>query len=130
MFLSPPLCLPGHRRSPPEPDRDSPEAELASFKLPPGFEIHLWASERDGVVKPIQMRWDARGRLWVIQSTTYPQLKPGETPNDKVLILEDTKHGGYADKVTVFADGLMIPTGLEIAPVATKAQCSVLVRAQ
>jgi putative heme-binding domain-containing protein len=103
-----------------DPDRDSPEAELASFKLPPGFEIHLWASERDGVVKPIQMRWDARGRLWVVQSTTYPQIKPGEIPNDKVLILEDTKHGGYADSVTTFADGLMIPTGLEIAPSSGK----------
>ena len=100
-----------------QPDRDAPETELASFKLPPGFEINLFASERDGVMKPIQMRWDARGRLWVVGSTTYPQIKPGETPNDKVWILEDTKRGGYADKVTVFADGLMIPTGLEIAPV-------------
>ncbi|EDY18971.1 membrane-bound dehydrogenase domain protein [Chthoniobacter flavus Ellin428] len=99
-----------------EPDRDSPEAELASFKLPPGFEVNLWASERDGIVKPVQIRWDARGRLWAIGTTTYPQLKPGETPNDKVWILEDTKHAGHADKVTVFADGLMIPTGLEIAP--------------
>jgi putative heme-binding domain-containing protein len=99
-----------------QPDRDAPETELASFKLPPGFEINLFASERDGVVKPIQMRWDARGRLWVIGSTTYPQIKPGEEPNDKVWILEDTKRGGYADKVTVFAEGLMIPTGLEIAP--------------
>ena len=101
------------------PDRDAPETELASFKLPPGFEINLFASERDGVMKPIQMRWDARGRLWVIGSTTYPQLKPGEVPNDKVWILEDTKGAGYADKVTVFADGLMIPTGLEIAPMGT-----------
>ena len=72
-----------------EPDRDDPAAELASFKLPPGFEANLFASEKDGVVKPIQMRWDTRGRLWVIQSTTYPQLVPGEVPNDKVLILED-----------------------------------------
>lgn len=99
-----------------EPDRNAPETELASFKLPPGFEINLFASERDGLMKPIQMRWDTRGRLWVIGSTTYPQIKPGETPNDKVWILEDTKGGGYADKVTVFADGLMIPTGLEVAP--------------
>ncbi len=101
------------------PNHDAPEAELASFKLPPGFEINLFASEREGVMKPIQMRWDARGRLWVIGSTTYPQLKPGEIPNDKVWILEDTKHGGYADKVTVFADGLMIPTGIEIAAVTS-----------
>lgn len=100
------------------PDRDAPETELASFKLPPGFEVNLFASERDGVIKPIQMRWDARGRLWVIGSQTYPQLKPGEVANDKVWLVEDTKRAGYADKVTVFADGLMIPTGLEIAPVS------------
>ena len=99
-----------------EPDRNDPAVELASFKLPPGFQANLFASEKEGVIKPIQMRWDARGRLWVIQTTTYPQLKPGEIPNDQVLILEDTKGAGVADKVTVFADGLMIPTGLEIAP--------------
>ena len=97
-------------------DKDDPAAELASFRLPPGFEANLFASEKDGVVKPIQMRWDTRGRLWVIQSTTYPQLVPGETPNDKVLILEDPERTGHVQKVTVFADGLMIPTGLEIAP--------------
>jgi putative heme-binding domain-containing protein len=102
-----------------EPDRDDPAAELASFKLPLGFEANLFASEKDGVAKPIQIRWDTRGRLWVIQSTTYPQLVPGEEPNDKVLILEDTDGDGRADKTTVFADGLMIPTGLEIAPVGS-----------
>jgi len=53
-------------------DKDDPDAELASFQLPPGFEANLFASEREGVIKPIQIRWDARGRLWVIQSTTYP----------------------------------------------------------
>ena len=99
-----------------ETDKYDPAAELASFKLPPGFEANLFASEKDGVIKPIQIRWDTRGRLWVIQSTTYPQLQPGEVPNDKVLILEDTDGDGRADKTTVFADGLMIPTGLEIAP--------------
>jgi putative heme-binding domain-containing protein len=92
-----------------------PETELASFQLPEGFEATLFASEKDGIVKPIQMRWDARGRLWVIGSQTYPQIKPGEEPDDKVWILEDTDGDGKADKTTVFADGLMIPTGLEIA---------------
>ncbi|MEO6787063.1 MAG: PVC-type heme-binding CxxCH protein [Chthoniobacteraceae bacterium] len=97
-----------------EVDHDDPAAELASFTLPEGFEANLFASEKDGVVKPIQIRWDSRGRLWVLGSTTYPQLKPGEEPNDKIVILEDTKHTGHADKTTVFADGLMIPTGLEL----------------
>jgi putative heme-binding domain-containing protein len=50
----------------------------------------------------------------VLGSTTYPQLKPGEEPQDKIVILEDTDHDGRADKTTVFADGLLIPTGLEL----------------
>lgn len=93
----------------------TPEQQLASFKLAPGFEVNLFASEAQGVINPIQMRWDERGRLWVAGSKVYPQLKPGEEPDDHVIILEDTDGDGRADKSTVFADGLMIPTGLEIA---------------
>jgi putative heme-binding domain-containing protein len=92
---------------------DDPATELASFKIAAGFEANVFASEADGVVKPIQIRFDARGRLWVIGSTVYPQIAPGQEPNDKVLILEDTDGDGRSDKTTVFADGLMIPTGLE-----------------
>lgn len=95
-------------------NENDPAAELASFKVADGFEVNLFASENEGVIKPIQMRWDARGRLWVVGSATYPQLKPGEEPNDKVLILEDADHDGRCDKATIFADKLMIPTGLEV----------------
>ena len=96
-------------------DPDDPLNELASFEIADGFEVSLFASEKDGVVKPIQIRFDARGRIWVIGSTVYPQIEPGQTPNDKVLILEDTHRDGRCDKTTVFADGLTIPTGLELA---------------
>src|ERR1043166_9433811 len=61
------------------------------------------------------MRFDARGRLWVIGSTVYPQIAPGQVPNDKVLVLDDTAGEGRCSKTTVFADGLMIPTGIELA---------------
>jgi putative heme-binding domain-containing protein len=103
-----------HGAEPVADDPDDPASELASFQIADGFEVNLFASEKDGVQKPIQMRFDARGRLWVIGSTVYPQLQPGQVPNDKVLILEDTNHDGTCDKHTVFADGLMIPTGLEL----------------
>jgi putative heme-binding domain-containing protein len=93
---------------------DDPATELAYFQIADGFEVNLFASETNGVVKPIQMRFDARGRLWVIGSTVYPQIEPGQKPNDKVLVLEDTDHDGHVDKTTVFADGLMIPTGIEV----------------
>jgi putative heme-binding domain-containing protein len=93
---------------------NDPASELASFQIADGFEVNLFASETNGVVKPIQIRFDARGRLWVIGSVVYPQIEPGQKPDDKVLILEDINQDGRADKTTVFADGLMIPTGLEV----------------
>ena len=64
------------------------------------------------IEKPIEMNFDAAGRLWVATSETYPQVKPGQVPNDKVIVLEDTTGAGKADKSTVFADGLLIPTGI------------------
>ena len=57
----------------------------------------------DGIVKPLQIRWDARGRLWVACGPSYPQLKPGEVADDKIVILEDTDGDGRADKSSVFA---------------------------
>jgi putative heme-binding domain-containing protein len=93
---------------------DDPASELATFQIADEFEVNLFASETNGVVKPIQIRFDARGRLWVIGSTVYPQIEPGQKPDDKVLVLEDTNRDGRADRTTVFADGLMIPTGLEV----------------
>src|SRR5256714_4414125 len=93
----------------PDPD---PEIERQSFQVADGFEVNLFAAD-PLLAKPIQMNFDPRGRLWVATSETYPQVKPGQKPNDKVIVLEDTKGEGRADKVTVFADGLLIPTGIE-----------------
>ncbi len=90
--------------------------ELKAFKVDPRFEVNCFASEEDfpEFKKPIQMRWDAKGRLWVSTSVTYPQIVPGEAPADKLLILEDTNHDGKADKCTVFADKLHIPLAFEL----------------
>lgn len=89
----------------------SPDDELSSFQIDERFEVNCFASEEDfpDLACPIQMRWDARGRLWVSCSTTYPHLYPGQAPDDKIVILEDTDGDGKADKSTVFADNLEIP---------------------
>ncbi|MGL6096649.1 MAG: PVC-type heme-binding CxxCH protein, partial [Fimbriiglobus sp.] len=92
----------------PNPD---PELERKSFQVADGFEVNLYAAD-PLLAKPIQMNFDPQGRLWVASSEIYPQIKPGEVANDKVLVLEDTNGDGTADKTTVFADGLLIPTGL------------------
>ena len=92
----------------PDPD---PELERRTFVLPEGFEVNLFAAD-PVLAKPVQMNFDPEGRLWVASSEVYPQIKPGQTPTDRVLILEDTKGVGRADKTTVFAQGLLIPTGV------------------
>jgi hypothetical protein len=90
-----------------------PAEELASFKLRDGFTANLFASEADGLVKPLSMRWDDRGRLWVACSPSYPQLVPGEPREDYLLICEDTDGDGKADRFEKFADGLTMPMGIE-----------------
>ena len=92
------------------PDSD-PQKELESFKIAEGLEVTLFAAE-PLVIKPIQMNWDEDGRLWVVSSSAYPHLKTGEQANDKIFVLEDTDGDGKADKSTVFAEGLITPTGI------------------
>lgn len=89
--------------------------ELNEFTVDPRFEVNLFAGEEEfpDIAAPIQMRWDSRGRLWVSCSTTYPHVYPGNEPDDRIVILEDTDHDGKADKSTVFADDLHIPLSFE-----------------
>ena len=89
----------------------NPEVQQAAFVVPEGFEINLFAAE-PMLQKPVQMNWDSAGRLWVVSSTTYPHIKPGEAAKDQVVVLEDTNHDGKADKSTVFAEDLHIPTAV------------------
>ena len=89
-----------------------PEVERASFQVAEGFEVNLYAAD-PRIAKPIQMNFDPQGRLWIASSEVYPQIEPGQKANDKILILEDTDRDGKSDKTTIFADGLLIPTGVE-----------------
>ena len=90
----------------------SPEEERLGFKLPPGFEIQLFASEPD-IDKPINITFDAKGRMWVTQSFEYPfPTAPGSKSTDRLTILEDTDHDGKADRFTEVSDTLNIPIGV------------------
>src|SRR5438552_2096307 len=90
----------------------TPEQEQQALHVPPGFEVQLVASE-PAIGKPMNMAFDARGRLWFTQSREYPFAAPLDKPGrDKILILEDFDDAGHARKVTTFAEGLNIPIGL------------------
>jgi len=100
----------------------TPEAERAALHVPAGFEVQLFAAEPQ-INKPINLAFDAKGRLWVSSTVEYPyaadkkrwsdpQGTRVQDSRDAINILEDTDGDGQADKVTVFADALNIPTGV------------------
>src|SRR5688572_1274816 len=87
----------------------SAEEQRKAFHLPPGFEIQLVASEPQ-IAKPMNLAFDAKGRLWVTESNEYPfPAKPGSPGRDAIKVLEDTDGDGRADQITTFAEGLNIP---------------------
>ncbi|HRI14865.1 MAG TPA: hypothetical protein PLX89_17855, partial [Verrucomicrobiota bacterium] len=89
-----------------------PSEQQKKFQLPPGFEIQLVAAEPD-INKPLNMAFDATGRLWVTTSIEYPWAAPTNRPaRDRLMIFEDFGPDGRARKVTQFADGLNIPIGV------------------
>jgi putative heme-binding domain-containing protein len=95
----------------------TPDEERAKFKLPPGFEIQLVASEPE-IQKPMNLAFDTRGRLWVTHSIEYPfAAAPGITPRDGLTVLEGFGPDGRATKATLFADSLNIPIGVLPLPV-------------
>ncbi len=105
-----------------ETEAQSAEAERAQLQVPEGFEAQLFASEPQ-INKPINIAFDGKGRLWVSSTVEYPysadkarwsdaQGTHVKDSRDAIKILEDTDGDGKADKVTDFADGLNIPTGV------------------
>lgn len=105
-----------------ETEAQTPADELRSLHIPEGFHIELFASE-PMINKPINLAVDSYGRVWVSSTVEYPYAAERERwsddsgthirgSRDAIKILEDTDGDGAADKVTNFADGLNIPTGV------------------
>ena len=65
-------------------DAFSPEKELASFSLPEGFVIELVASEKNGIINPIDLTFDDAGRLWTQTAEMYPLDPFGDIANRKI----------------------------------------------
>jgi putative membrane-bound dehydrogenase-like protein len=100
----------------------SPEETVASFTVTdPALEIQLWAAE-PLFVNPTCNDIDHKGRVWVCESVNYrnklmrkPRLNRPE--GDRIVILEDTKGAGRADKATTFYQSpeLLAPLGIAVA---------------
>ncbi len=124
----------------------TPQEQLGKFHVPPGFEVQLVAAEPE-IQKPINLNFDAAGRLWVTGSELYPwpastdangepipdfvkgwaglvdsfkvgdkAPQPSPVGRDSVRILGDFGPDGHARKITLFADRLNIPSGIQPLP--------------
>jgi putative membrane-bound dehydrogenase-like protein len=98
-----PLSIPA-QDSPPY----SPERSMATMRLERGFGIQLVASEPD-VQSPVAMDFDEDGRLFVVEMPGYPL---DVSPSGRVKLLEDADGDGRFERATVFADRLVLPTGV------------------
>ena len=101
-----------HGQSRPPGPALSPAEAIRAMTVPEGFQVELVASEPD-LVNPVAMTFDERGRIWVTESLEYPRKSPGPG-RDRIKVLEDTDGDGKADKFTLFAEGLNIPSGIAV----------------
>ena len=115
--------------------RLTPEESLKTFTVnDPNFELELLLSEPQ-IAQPLQMSFDARGRLWLVEYRQYPypaglnvisrdrfyrsiyHRMPDPPPHhvrgsDRVSIHEDTDGDGQFDAHKVFVDGLNMVTAV------------------
>ena len=90
----------------------SPAEAIQKMTLPEGFSVELVAAEPD-IVNPVAMAIDERGRFWITESVEYPRHDAGPG-KDRIKVLESTRGDGHFDKITVFAEGLNIPSGIAV----------------
>lgn len=81
---------------------------VKTFAVEPGFKVELVAAE-PLVADPVAMEIDENGNMYVVENHGYPLDK---TRSSKVKLLRDTDGDGQMDTSTIFADTLMMPTGV------------------
>jgi len=102
------LIIAGCKPQASSPFSESADSALATFKLPPGFKIELIAAE-PLISDPVDMTIDGEGRMYVVEMHGYP-LDLNHA--GKIIMLRDTNGDGKMDTRTVFADSLVLPTGV------------------
>lgn len=90
-------------------DSPVPAADAVStLEVERGFKVELIASE-PLIADPVAMEIDENGNMYVVENHGYPLDK---NRSSKVKLLRDSDGDGIMDKSTVFADTLLMPTGV------------------
>ena len=112
------FVVPNYENRNPAPKYQLPftaDESMKFIQVPAEFRLELFAQEPD-ITEPIAFNFDERGRLWIIEAINYPNVVLNGAPgDDRIKIVEDTNGDGRADKFTVFAEHLNLPTSLAFA---------------
>jgi len=98
----------GCKSSSSSPFSESAQAALSTFTIEPGFKVELVAAD-PLISDPVDMEVDEYGRMYVVEMPGMPLDKSGK---GRVMLLTDTNGDGKMDSSTVFADSLILPTGV------------------
>lgn len=97
----------------------STRESLEMMTLRPGFSVKPFAME-PLIGNIIDFTWDARGRMWAVETNDYPSSFAPDTGanayvgTDRILIIEDTDGDGIADRTKVYAEKLNLATSLAL----------------
>ena len=90
----------------------TPQEELETFELAPGYVAELVASE-PMVQEPVLTVWDGNGAMYVAEMRSYMQDENGTGTktlcNGRIKKLVDLNGDGRMDKATIFVDNLNLP---------------------
>lgn len=93
------------------------EVDLSSYQVKDGYKLQSVAAEPQ-VVAPVNVIFDDKGRMWVIEMIGYMTDYAGSEenlPNGVISILEDRNGNGIADHKKIFMDGLVMPRAIAFA---------------
>lgn len=116
----------------------SPAESLQRFKTPDDLQVELALADPD-IGQPLQIQWDERGRMWVVEFRQYPNpagLKmvsrdkflravydrvPPAPPHhfrgaDRISIHEDANGDGAYEKHRTFVEGLSLVSSVALSP--------------
>jgi putative membrane-bound dehydrogenase-like protein len=96
-----------------------PANAVANLDVHPELKATLFVSEPK-ITNPTNLDIDHRGRVWICDVKNYRGHRNSRPEGDRILILEDTKGDGVADKVTTFYQGKDVDSAMGICVLGNK----------
>ena len=89
------------------------------FDLPEDLKLTVWA-RTPLFHNPVNMDFDAQGRLWLIEGMNYSPTARLRPEGDRVMVIEDTDNDGQADRSHMFVQEERFQTTMGLAVIGNR----------